>query len=254
MVDSMVVKNKKVRGGNMKYIIACLISLGIVSAGMAQNYSDKNIGAPGKNPSGSKSIPEHSSGYYDENAGDIPSVDPNSNDHFNPNINIMDKVSVKGSVLQDLKAESPVVDINDHLSMNSSNGNENELMRILGQTEFGKACSMKRKESGEQSDMSSAKSFKMKDKNLKMERKASGEERIKFHNQNEFLVYHQKKNGKSHYKYLHKEGSSLLRVEKRKSGEGFVILASGNFDNEVSSVLMEQGAFGVERDVNSCMR
>jgi hypothetical protein len=200
----------------MKYIIACLISLGMVRAVMAQDY-------------------------YDKNNGDYPSVDSRKNDHFDPSL-VNDKRK-NVFVRQDLSAR-PAANINDHLPMEQA----------LNQTEFGKACSMKKMGSGEQSDLSSAKVFKMKDKNLKVERKANGEERIKFHNKNEFLIYHLKKNGQSHYKYLYKEGSSLVRVEKRKNGVGMVILASGNFENDLPFLLREEAVSGLQREVNTCMR
>jgi hypothetical protein len=241
----------------MKYIIGCLISLGIMSAGMAQDYSDGSASVSGKSTRGSGNAMKDSSEYFDKNAGEFPSVDPYSNDHFNPDRNKavnMDNTFSKGSFMQDLKGESSAADINNHLSINTSSENEARLVQALRQTGFGKACLAKRQESdSQQSDVSSAKSFKMKDRNLKAKRKANGEERIRFHDKNESLVYHQKKNGQSHYKYLYKEGNSLLRVEKRKNEQGFVIFSFNNLEQDLP-VLMESGAFLIERDVNSCMR
>jgi hypothetical protein len=245
-------------GGNMKYIIACVISLGIVSTGMAQNSSDDNVSASGNKTSKEKYKNQINSGFYDrESRAEYPSVDPVKNDHLMPDRSLMDRmdeVVIKGSVKPDLNSESPSVDLNDHLTMGSSSNEKNELLQGLKQTEFGKACSGKRLENGGQSDMSSPKSFKMKDKNLQIERKANGVERVKFHNKNENFVYHQKKNGKSHYKYLSIEGRSVLLVEKKKSGAGYVILKSNNLENDVPIIFKDQAAFGVERDINSCMR
>jgi hypothetical protein len=244
----------KEKGGDMKYIIACMMSLGIALLGMAQNYPPER--ASGLENKG-KHDQEINSGFYDRETG---------NPAQNKVMDSTDKVFVQGSVPPDLKTESPTVDINEHLPMNpsseginehlpmnSSKENQNNLEGAVRQTEFGKACLLKRHGSADLSNASPDKTFKMKDRNLKAERKANGVERIKFHNKNEYMVYHQKKNGKSHYKYLFKDENSFLRMERRKNEQGFVIYSFKDSDNNLPA-LIQQGAFGVERDVNSCMR
>jgi hypothetical protein len=129
-------------------------------------------------------------------------------------------------------------------------GDENQ----PSQTEFGKACTMKRQESGDQTDLSSAKAFKMKSKDMKVEKNKNGEERVQFHNDLEALDYHKTKNGKVHYKYNYfKDENNQVSFKKKKNGKG-----QGKFKtksmNEETAALIKQGGQGVERDVSSCMR
>jgi hypothetical protein len=252
----------------MKYIMACLVSFGIASAGFAQDYSDDNVSASGKSTHDPNYKHQNwlNSGFYDrETRVEYPSVDPAKNDHLVPDQGMMEKmdeVIIKSEVRPELKDESSFIDLDDHLSMGGSQAIDNDLLtehnefdelQEQGMTEFGKSCSMKKLESG-RADLSSVESFKMKGKNLKAERKANGEENVKFHNKNEDLKYHQSKNGKSKYKYSFKDKNTDLKVEKRKSGEGYVILKSENIEEDASALLLEQGALEVGRDIVSCMR
>jgi hypothetical protein len=251
----------------MKYIMACLVSFGIASAGFAQDYSDDNVSASGKDTHDPNYKHQNSlnSGFYDrETRGEYANTDPSKNDHFLPDQGMMEKmdeVIIKSEIKPELEDESFFIDPNDHLPMGKSQvidsellsaDNESELLQEQSETEFGKTCTLKRLESG-RSDLSSAESFKMKGKNLKAERKANGEENVKFHNKNEDLTYHQSKNGKSKYKYSFKDKNTDLKVEKRKSGEGYVLLKSENIEEDASA-LLDQGSLGVERDIVSCMR
>jgi hypothetical protein len=121
------------------------------------------------------------------------------------------------------------------------------------QTEFGKACTLKRQEANEQIDLDSANAFKMKDKDMHVERKVNGEERVKFNNELEALDYHKEKNGAIHYKYnYYKDKNENLSFKKRKNGKG-----TGKFKTLSESdegTLVKRGTMGVERDITSCMR
>jgi hypothetical protein len=249
----------------MKYIMACLISFGMASAGFAQDYSDDNVSASGRDTHDSNYKHQNwqNSGFYDrETRVEYPNIDPAKNDHLVPDQSMMEKmdeVIIKSEVRPELKDESSFTDPDDHLPMGGSQAIDDDLLtghnelQQQGMTEFGKSCSMQRLESGH-ADLSSAESFKMKGKNLKAERKANGEENVKFHNKTEDLKYHQSKNGKSKYKYSFKDKNTDLKVEKRKSGEGYVILKSENLEQDASALLLEQGALEVGRDIVSCMR
>jgi hypothetical protein len=218
----------------MKYIIACLLSVGLASAGMAQGYSDDNTSASAKEK------PARS---------EYPSVDVYKNDHQAPDQSVgkdMDDVFLNAEVKPEPVDELVNGSLNDHLSFTESGE--------VSSTGFGKSCSMKWQEGGAQANPEGAREFKMKGKNFKAERKASGEERVKFHDRNEHLTYHQKKNGKSHYRYLYKDKESLLLVEKRKNKEGVVVLKSENLENNIQGMLMKQGNLAVENDIHSCMR
>jgi hypothetical protein len=253
-------------GGNMKYIMACLISFGIASAGFAQDYSDDKASASGRSTHDPNYKHQNwqNSGLYDrETRMEYPNVDPAKNDHLMPAqgmIEEMDEVIIKSEIRPELEDESSFIDPNDHLPIGKSqvmdsellSTDENELLQEQEQTEFGKTCTLKRLESGH-ADLSSAESFKIEDKNLKAERKANGEQNVKFHNKNEDLKYHQSKSGKSKYKYSFKDRNTDLKVEKRKSGEGYIILKSENIEEDASA-LLDQGGLGVERDIVSCMR
>jgi hypothetical protein len=219
----------------MKYIIACFLSVGLASAGMAQGYSEENTSASAKEK------PARS---------EYPSVDINKNDHLAPDQSAgkdMDdffllNAEVKPEPVDELVNGS----LDDHLSFNETGE--------ISSTAFGRSCSMKWQEGGAQANPEGAREFKMKGKNFKAERKASGEERVKFHDRNEYLTYHQKKNGKSHYRYLYKDKESLLLVEKKKNKEGVVVLKSENLENNIPGLLMKQGNLAVENDIHSCMR
>jgi hypothetical protein len=251
----------------MKYIMACLVSFGIASAGFAQDYSDDNVSASGKGTQDPNYKHQNSlnSGFYDrETQMKYPNVDAAKNDHLMPDQGLMegiDKVIIKTETRPELENESFFIDPDNHLPMGKSQvidsellsaDNENGSLQKQNQTEFGKTCTLKRLESG-RADLSSAEAFKMKGKNLKAERKANGEENVKFHNKNEDLNYHQSKNGKSKYKYSFKDKNTDLKVEKKKSGEGYVLLKSENIEEDASA-LLDQGSLGVERDIVSCMR
>jgi hypothetical protein len=262
----------------MKYIIiACLISLGMASAGLAQDYSNCNVTVSGNQSdanykhqfnsglynnlernvtvSGNQSDPNYkhqfNSGLYGERE-ESSNADLAKNDHHMPDQGLIEKVDevyVRTEEKPDLKDQSSFVDLNEHLSMGESQTIESSLLKEQRQTEFGKTCSLKRQGQGPSSE-----SFKIKGDNLKAERKANGEERVKFHNKNENMVYHHKKNGKSHYKYAFKDQNTDMKVEKKKKGDGYVILKSKNIEEDQSALLMEEGALGVVQDINTCMR
>jgi hypothetical protein len=242
----------------MKYIIiACLISLGMASAGMAQDCSDTHASIsekPGTNYN--RNYKDQFNSRFDKEqmregnscAGSV------RNDHPMPVqsliiIEEMDNGLTKSPEKPDLKNESSSVNPDDHLKMGNSQTVDQGLLKEQRQTEFGKTCSIKR-----QGQEPSSESFKIKGDNLKAERKPNGEERVKFHNKNENLVYHEKENGKSHYKYAFKDRDTDMKVEKKKSGHGYAVLKSKNIEEDQSALLMEQGALGVTQDINFCLR
>src|SRR4051812_33095880 len=100
----------------MKCMIACLISLGIASAGMAQNNSDDNASASQKNTSEKHYEQQINSGFFDrETRMEYPSVDPIKNDHLMPGRSLMDQIDevvIKASEKPNLKDESSFVDLN----------------------------------------------------------------------------------------------------------------------------------------------
>jgi hypothetical protein len=264
----------------MKYIIVCIISIGIASAGLAQDYSNCNVSVSGNKSnanykhqfdsglynkqeehnvtvSGNKSDANYkhqfNAGLYNKQQGkEYSSLDALRNDRLMPDqslIERVDEVYVRAEEKPDLKDESSFVDLNEHLTMGEPQTLESSLLKEQRQTEFEKTCSVKRQEGGFFSQP-----FKIKGDNLKAERKASGEERMKFHNKNENLVYHEKKNGKSHYKYSFNDHNTDLKVQKKKNGEGSVILKSENIEKDQSAWLMEQGISGVAEDIHFCLR
>jgi hypothetical protein len=176
----------------MKYLIACMLLLGVFSAGIAQD-----------NP-----------GYTVSPGGDSITID------------------------QPVVVDVFVIDEN----------------KEAAQTEFGKTCTMKRQQTEGQTDFASAKGFIMKDKDLKVEKKEDGSERVRFDNEVEGLDYHKNKKGKVHYKYnYYKDQNENFTYRKKKNGKG-----SGKFKTSATtdenSVLMKKGSLGVENDVSACMR
>jgi hypothetical protein len=182
------------KGEAMKYIIAFVMSLGVWSAGMAQD-----------NP-------------YDTTAS-MP---------------MGDSITIDQPVVIDVFVV----------------GDEQE----ASQTEFGKACTMKRQETSDQTDLSSAQAFKMKGKDMRVEKDKNGQERVKFHNDMEALDYHKTKKGKVHYKYNYfKDKNNQVSFKKKKNGKGQGKFQTQSMDEETAA-LIKQGSIGVERDVSSCMR
>jgi hypothetical protein len=179
----------------MKYIIASIFSLGIFSAGIAQdNPYENSVGVPGG-----------------------------------------DSITINQPVIIDVFVRD----------------DEN---KEPGQTEFGKTCTMKRQENQDQADLGSARAFKMKDKDLKVEKKENGEERVKFDNEVEGLVYHKTKKGKVHYKYnYYKDRNENFSYRQKKNGKGYGKFKTGSME-DANNVLMKQRMLGIENDVNSCMR